>query len=197
MVGEAVGVLEDAAADHEAFDFGVFSVECEGVGAVFDVAVDDELGGGADLVAELDDGGDELVKVIVQFIYPTLVIALLCSEGVDFGGDAHHAGDVTGFGLCARHAAQTSSHEEHTVDVATFLATLHELLAGCVEHRDGRAVHDTLRADVHIGARGHLTILAHAQGVVTLPVVGLAVVGNDHTVGDNHAGCVLVRGEQA
>ncbi len=61
VVGEAVGVGEDAAANHETVDFGVLFMECEGVGAVFDVAVDDELGIGTDFVAEFDDIGDEFV----------------------------------------------------------------------------------------------------------------------------------------
>ena len=145
----------------------------------------------------LADSGNQLVKIVVQFVDPTLVIALLCGQRVDLGGYADHASDVTGLGLSARHATQTSGHEQHTMNVATFLAAFHELLAGSVEHRDGCAVHDTLRTDVHIRTSGHLTILANAQSVVTLPVVGLAVVGNNHTVGHHHAGRILVRGEQA
>jgi len=61
VVGETVRVLEDAAADHEAVDLGVFGVECEGVGFVFDVAIDDKLGVGADLAAKFDNIGDEFV----------------------------------------------------------------------------------------------------------------------------------------
>ena len=61
MVGEAVGVLEDAAANHEAIDFGVFIMELKGVGFVFDVAVDDEFGVGGYLVAEVDNIRDEFI----------------------------------------------------------------------------------------------------------------------------------------
>ena len=61
MVSEAVGVGEDAASDHEAVCFGVFGVELVDVGEVLDVAVNDELGGGADLIAEVDDLGNELI----------------------------------------------------------------------------------------------------------------------------------------
>ena len=59
--GEAVGVLEDAAANHETVDGGVLGVELEGVGAVFDVAVDDELGGGAEIVTEIGNIRNKLV----------------------------------------------------------------------------------------------------------------------------------------
>ena len=61
MVGETVRVLEDAAADHKAVDLGIFGMECEGVGFVFDVAIDDKLGVGADLAAKFDNIGDEFV----------------------------------------------------------------------------------------------------------------------------------------
>ena len=110
----------------------------------------------------LADSGNQLVKIVVQFVDPTLVIALLCGQRVDLGGYADHASDVTGLGLSARHATQTSGDKQHAMDVATLLATLNQLLAGCVEHGDGGAMHDALRSDIHIGAGGHLAILAHA-----------------------------------
>ena len=56
---------------------------------------------------------------------------------------------------------------------------------------------DALGADVHVGAGRHLAVLAHAQGVELLPVVGLRVVRDDHAVGDDHARRVLVGREQA
>ena len=52
----------------------------------------------------LADSGNQLVKIVVQFVDPTLVIALLCGQRVDLGGYADHASDVTGLGLSARHA---------------------------------------------------------------------------------------------
>ena len=61
MGGEAVWVFENAAADHEAVDLGVFLVEFEGVLFRFDVAIDDEFGFGADLVAEFDNFRDKFI----------------------------------------------------------------------------------------------------------------------------------------
>ena len=58
-------------------------------------------------------------------------------------------------------------------------------------------MHDALRAYVHIGTGGHLSVLRHAQGIATLPVVGLRVVGNDHAVGYHDARCILMRGEES
>ena len=61
MVGEAVRVPENAATDHETVYFGVLRVELTDMGEIFDVAIHDELGGGAEIVAEFDYCRDELV----------------------------------------------------------------------------------------------------------------------------------------
>ena len=61
MVGETVRVFENAAANHEAVNFGVFLVEFLGVGFGFDVAVDDEFSVGTNLASESDDFWDKLV----------------------------------------------------------------------------------------------------------------------------------------
>jgi hypothetical protein len=66
-----------------------------------------------------------------------------------------------------------------------------------IEHRDGRAVHNALRADVHVRPCGHLAVLRHSKGVEALPVVRLGVVGDHHAVGHHHAGCIGMRGEEA
>ena len=55
MVGEAIRVGEDAAADHKAVDFKILLMKFERMSAVTDVAVDDEFGFRRDLVAEFDD----------------------------------------------------------------------------------------------------------------------------------------------
>ena len=132
----------------------------------------------------------QFVKVGVNLVHPALVVTLLRGGGIDFGGDAHHSGNVASLGLGTAHAAQTGGDEE-------FASRAAAQLAGSVEHGDGGAVHDALRADIHIAAGGHLAVLRHTEGVVALPVVGLAVVGNHHAVGDHHAGGVLVRGEES
>ena len=61
VVGKAIGVAKDAAADHEAVYLWELLVEGEGVGAVFDVAINDELGGGRLVGSQIENFGDELV----------------------------------------------------------------------------------------------------------------------------------------
>ena len=68
--------------------------------------------------------------------------------------------------------------------------------AGCIEHCDGCAVHNTLRTDIHIGAGGHLTVLRHTHGIHPLPVVGLGVIWYHHAVGHHHTRRAGVGGEQ-
>ena len=133
---------------------------------------------------------EQFLNVVIHLIDPTLLITLLRSGRVDFGGDAHHTGDVAGLGLGAAHATEASSDKQLASSAAA-------VFTRCVEHGDSGAVDDALRADIHIGASGHLAVLRHAEGVVTLPVVGFAVVRDHHAVGDHHARGVLMRGEEA
>ena len=135
----------------------------------------------------LVDGHEELVEVVVHLVDPALRVALLRSGGVNLGGDGDHTGNVASLGLCAAHATEAGGDEQLACRATS-------KLTGGVEHGDGGAVHDALRADVHIGAGSHLAILSDAEGVVALPVVGLAVVRYHHAVGDYHARSVLVAG---
>ena len=52
MVGETIGIFENAAADHESVNIGVVLMKGESGGFGFDIAVNDEFGLGAKLVAE-------------------------------------------------------------------------------------------------------------------------------------------------
>ena len=135
----------------------------------------------------LVDGHEELVEVVVHLVDPALRVALLRGGGVDFGGNGDHTGDVTSLGLGATHATEAGGNEELTGGATTELT-------GSVQDSDGGAVDDTLRTDVHVGTSGHLTVLRDTEGVVALPVVGFAVVGNHHAVGDDHTRGVLVAG---
>ena len=126
----------------------------------------------------------------MHLVDPSLRVALLRGGGVDFGGDGDHTGDVASLGLGAAHAAEAGGDEELACRAATELA-------GGVQNGDGGAVDDALRADVHVGAGGHLAVLRHAEGIVALPIVGLAIVRNHHAVGDHHARSVLVAGIEA
>ncbi len=135
----------------------------------------------------------------MQLVNPTLVIALACRQRVDFRRDAHYSGDVAGLGLRAGHTSETCGDKERSTHLLrrAFQPALAELHPGGVHHCDCGAVHDALRADVHVGAGRHLPVLAHAEGVHALPVVGLGVVGDDHAVGHDHSRCAPVGGEEA
>ena len=58
MIGEAVRVGKDATTNHETIDFGILIVELKGMSAVFDIAVDNEFGLGANIITEFDDVRD-------------------------------------------------------------------------------------------------------------------------------------------
>ena len=57
-------------------------------------------GDGLLVPAGLADSRDELVKVIVKFVHPALVITLAGCERIDFGDHAHHSGNDTRLRLC-------------------------------------------------------------------------------------------------
>ncbi len=143
----------------------------------------------APLADGLAHGRNQFVKVLVQFVHPSLLIAFARSLRIDLCRHAHHTGNVARLRLGTAHAAETGRHEQLHV-VATHLT-------GCVQHGDGGAVDDALRTDVHIRASRHLSVLAHTHGVHALPVVGLRVVGNHHSIGHHYARSVPVRGEKS
>ena len=134
------------------------------------------------------------IEVGVHFIHPSLLVALGYGLGVDFGGDAHHSGYVGGLGLRARHAAKSGGHEQQS---AGFAESGGALTPGGVENGYRCAVHDSLRTDIHIRSGCHLTVLAHAEGVQSLPVVGLGVVGYHHSVGHYNPRRRCRRGEES
>ena len=70
-------------------------------------------------------------------------------------------------------------------------------LTCCIQHCNSSTMNNTLRTDIHIRAGSHLSILAHAECIVTFPIIRFAVVRNYHTVGNNHSWCGLVRWEQS
>ena len=127
----------------------------------------------------------------MELIDPTLLVTLLSSERIDVGHDTDYLGDVASLGLSTAHATEARGDEEGDGVLGTTGGIVHHTTGG-IEDRDRRAVDDALRADIHIGTSRHLSVLAHAEGVHALPVVGLGVVGDDHTVGDDHSRCALV-----
>ena len=140
---------------------------------------------------------DEFVQVRMEFVHPSLRIALFGSLGVDFGCDAHYSGDISRLGLRAGHPSETGGNEQHAAAVVCVGGTeLAQLLSGRIHHRNGSAMHDALRTDVHITAGGHLPVLADSQGIETFPVVRFGIIRDHHSVGHYHAGCVLMTGKQ-
>ena len=115
------------------------------------------------------------------------------AAGSTFGRDGDDTGDVARLGLGAGHAAEAGGDEQ----LAGEGRVLRIEAPPGIEDRDGRAVDDALRADVHVRPGGHLAVLADAEGVHALVVVATAVVRNDHAIGHHHARRTGVRGEQA
>ena len=99
----------------------------------------------------LKNGRDELVKVFMKLVDPSLIEALLCCQGVDFGRHAYYTCNVASFRLSTAHAAKTSCDEEFHVVATHFPCG--------VEHSDSGAVDNALRTDIHIAASGHLSVL--------------------------------------
>ena len=141
-------------------------------------------------------GRNQFVEIIMKLVYPTLVVAFLCSQRIYLSHYAHHASYVASLRLCARHATKTRRYEEHTVNILTFALGL-KLLATSVEHGNSSAMHDTLRTNIHIRASRHLTILAYSESIHALPVVGLGIVRYHHSVSHHHSWSILMRREQA
>ena len=142
--------------------------------------------GGADLVGEFG-------HILHDVVDPALLVALPGGGRVHLGRDGDHAGDVARLGLGAGHAAEARGDKQ----LAGKGRVLRIEAPSGIEHRDGRAVDDALRADGHVGPGGHLAVLADAEGVHALVVVAAAVVRDDHAVGHHHPGRAGVGGEQA
>ena len=149
---------------------------------------DDVFGvhGVPDLVGEFGD-------ILHDVVYPTLLVALPGGRGIHFGRDRDHTSDVARLGLGAGHAAEAGGDKQ----LAGEGRVLRIESPPGIEDRDGCAVDDALRADVHVGPGGHLAVLADAEGVHALVVVATAVVRNDHAIGHHHARRAGVRGEEA
>ena len=101
------------------------------------------------LVDALSYGWYQFVEVVVQLVYPSLVVAFLGCQRIYLCHHAHHTGYVACLGLCARHAAQSRRYKQHSADVVC-RAFGAELLTTGVQHGYGSAVHDALRTDVHV-----------------------------------------------
>ena len=95
---------------------------------------------------------DELVQIIMDLIHPALAVSLVRCMRIDLCTDAHDARNHTCLRLGTGHSSETGCHEEHSFHVLlrAFDTTGLQLLAGGIHHGDGSAVHNALRADIHI-----------------------------------------------
>ena len=71
------------------------------------------------------------------------------------------------------------------------------MAASSVEQGQRGAVDDSLRPNVAEGARRHLTVLRHTQGVHAVVIARRTVVPDDHAVRDDHARSVGMRRENS
>ena len=135
----------------------------------------------------------------MQFIYPTLLEALFSCQRIDFSRYRHHARDIASLRLSTRHAAEASCYEQHAFSFfyRTLKTAFAKLLTSGIHHRDGGAVYDALRTDIHIAAGGHLAVLAHAEGVEALPMILTRIVGDNHTIGHHYARRIFMAREES
>ena len=159
---------------------------------VHDVALVDQRNGGFGAAAFLqaDDQVTEFGKNV--FLLDVAVgHALLHGLGVHFGDDADGPGNDGGARLGAGHTAQPGGDEHAPAQVVEAQPP-----AG-IEQRDGGAVHDALRPDVHERPGGHLAVLRHAEGIILVPVLLFGIIGDHHAVGHHHARRFRVGGKEA
>ena len=99
----------------------------------------------------------KLIQLFNYFVDPTLFMAFPGRCRVYFSCYRDHTCDVTRLGLSSTHASQTSSQKEHSF-CAVFARSD---FSSCIQHGDGRSVHNSLRANVHVGPSGHLSVLGN------------------------------------
>ena len=118
-------------------------------------------------------GGNHPVNGIVNGIrdrrQPSLLMPLVGCMSVCFCDDARCSGDGRSLGLGAGHPSKTARDERDARQVRLIAEVKME--ASSVEQRDGRAVNNSLRPDVHVGACRHLTVLGHTEGVHAFVII--------------------------
>ena len=144
------------------------------------------------------DTRDELVKIRVYLIHPSLLMTLPRSHRIDLCTHAHHSAYDSRLRLCSGHSTQSGCHEQHALHVllSVLKTTRLELLACCIHHGDGCPMNYSLRTYIHIRSCSHLSVLRHSERIELLPMVRLRVVRDHHTVGDYHPWCVLMARKQ-
>ena len=142
---------------------------------------------------------NQLIEILVDFIQPALVVALVYGHRIYLGNYADNAAYHCRLRLGSGHPAQAGRYEEHAPHILSrrFQSSGFQLLACCVHYGYGRAVDYALRAYVHIRPGGHLSVLGDAHRVETLPIVLTGIVRDDHSVSHYDSRRVLVAWEKA
>ena len=86
-----------------------------------------------------------------------MLVAFFGGGGVDFAGYAYEACNRSCLGLGAAHATESGRNKELALE-----RTLSKLTSR-IHQGNGGSVHNTLRADVHVAAGRHLSVLTDAQ----------------------------------
>ncbi|MPM49461.1 hypothetical protein SDC9_96191 [bioreactor metagenome] len=126
-----------------------------------------------------------LVQIVRNHLHPTLIEPGLNTGAVHFRKHANRAGDVRGLGLRAAHAAEAGTHEHLARQIPVRRHA--KVLSAHAENRVERAVDDSLRADVHPAARGHLPVVGNAHLLGNLPVIEVIEHADHQRVGQNNA----------
>ena len=140
------------------------------------------------------------INIINKLIYPSLLETLCCSFRIDLCCNGYTSCDISCFGLRAAHTAQSSSNEQQSFSCAIIdclISALSTKHARCIHNRNGCAVHNALRTNVHVGSRSHLSVLRYTQRIEFLPIVWLAVIRNHHSVRHHNARRRRTRREQS
>ena len=58
-------------------------------------------------------------------------------------------------------------------------------------------MNNTLRPNIHVRTSRHLTVLRYTKCIKALPVIGLGVIWNDHSVGYYNSWCIWMRWKKA
>ena len=126
---------------------------------------------------------------------PPLGVAGLDARPVDLGDDAGPTGDLERLRLGPGHSPQARRDEGPAAEVRVVGDP--QVQPPGVEQGDVGAVDDPLRADVHPAAGGHLAVVHATEGCQPLELLRGVEHPHHQAVGDDGAGRLRSRGEQA
>ena len=109
----------------------------------------------------------------MELVHPALIETLLGSKWIDLRRHADNTCYISRLRLGSGHSTETRSHEKKAMHILiiTLYPSGFQLLPRSIHHSDRSAMNNSLRADIHIGTRRHLTILRNSEGIESLPIV--------------------------